>query len=69
MEAIPQADAVAVGQYDFEQLPENPEDVEDFPEPLVLRVKAREGVADSFSASRRIVGRALREQNSVLHIW
>ena len=69
MEAIPQADAVAVARFDMTQIPPQGDSLDDFPRPLIMRVQTREDFTGSFTPSRRIIQQALNELSSVLHIW
>lgn len=69
LDAIPQADAVAVAHYDETKLPQSGDSIEEFPEPLTLRFETREDFSGRFSPSRKMILKALREQASVIHIW
>jgi adenylate cyclase len=69
MAAVPQAEAVAVANYDMAALPEDEASIDNFPKPLTKRVRVREEFSGRFRPSRRIILKTLREQTSVLHIW
>lgn len=69
VEAIPQADAVAVAHFDETELPEDESQIDDFPEPLTMRVETRDGYEGRFNPSRRMLLKTLRRQANVLHIW
>ena len=69
LEAIPPAEAIAVAHFDETLLPESEASINSFPKPLTLRVETRENYNSRFSPSRKILLRALKSQNSVIHIW
>lgn len=70
MEAIPHADAVAVAHYNLDQLPKTADDVQDeFPKPVTMRIQTRDSISSSFKPSRSMIVKALRGQESVLHVW
>jgi adenylate cyclase len=69
LEAMPQADAAAVAQYDVATLPENVSGLEAFPQPGMIRVDIRDGFAGRFRPSRRLIAKALTQQETVLQFW
>lgn len=69
LDAIPQADAVAVAHYDETELPKDESFIDEFPKPLTLRFETREGFTGRFNPSRRMILKSLRQQASVIHIW
>ena len=69
LDAVPQSQAVSVAHYDLTALPDDASRMSDFPAPLTMRVETREDFEGRFRPSRRMVLRALKSQQSVLHIW
>ncbi|MCA9144275.1 MAG: adenylate/guanylate cyclase domain-containing protein [Planctomycetaceae bacterium] len=69
LDAIPQAEAVAVAHYDETKLPQSEGAIDAFPEPLTLRFETRDDFTGRFNPSRRMILKSLREQSSILHIW
>lgn len=72
LEAIPQAVAVAVVQYDesvVAQLKQSTSEQPDLPKPALIRVQTRETYEGRFVPSRRLLCRALKRAESNLHIW
>jgi len=69
LEAISEAEAVAVAHFDETELPKDESAINDFPTPLTLRVETRDGFIERFNPSRRMILKALRNQTSVMHIW
>lgn len=69
MEAIPQAAAVAVAQYDLAKLPDAQNPNADFPAPETMRVRTRDDSLSTFHPSRSIITKVLQTQQSILHIW
>jgi adenylate cyclase len=69
LDAISQADAVAVAHFDETQLPKDETGFDEFPKPLTMRFETREYFAGRFNPSRRMILQALRQQASVIHIW
>lgn len=69
LDAVPQAEAVAVAHFDETRLPKDEASIDSFPKPLTLRVETRENFNGRFSPSRKILLNALKGQASVMHIW
>ena len=69
LDAISQAEAVAVAHFDETELPKDESEIDDFPKPLTLRVETRDGFTGRFTPSRRMIVKALRQEASVMHIW
>lgn len=69
LDAIPNAQAVAVAQYETARLPELADANNDLPRPTVMRVQTREGFTENFQPSRNMIIKTLRHQESVLHVW
>lgn len=69
LDAIPHANAVAVTHYDISQLQDTGSILDEFPDPLLMRVETRADGADTFRPSRRIVLQTLLQQSSQLYIW
>ena len=69
LEAIPQAQAVAVAHYDESRLPESDADLRSFPKPLSMRLQTRDSFQGRFAPSRRMLLKCLKTRSSVLHVW
>lgn len=69
LDAVPQAEAVAVAHFDETRLPKDEASIDSFPKPLTLRVETRDNFNGRFSPSRKILLNALKGQASVMHIW
>ena len=72
LDAIPQAVAVAVVQYDesvVTQLRKSAAETFDLPRPALMRVQTRDAYEGRFVPSRRLLCRALKLTESNLHIW
>ncbi len=72
LDAIPQAVAVAVVQYDesvVAQLKQSKSEQPDLPRPALMRVQTRETYEGRFVPSRRLLSRALKRTESNMHIW
>ncbi|MEO8496114.1 MAG: adenylate/guanylate cyclase domain-containing protein [Planctomycetota bacterium] len=69
LDAIPQADAVAVAHFDETELPKDESDIGNFPKPLTLRFETRDSFTGRFNPSRRMILQALRNETSVIHLW
>lgn len=68
LSALPQAEAVAVVQYDFAKLPDDIDQLDRFPKPLTMRVEKRARFSGQFEPSRRMLWLALRQEQSLIHI-
>ncbi|MBI2477709.1 MAG: hypothetical protein HYV60_03395, partial [Planctomycetia bacterium] len=69
LDAISEAEAVAVAHFDETELPVDEAMIDDFPKPLTLRFETRDGFSGRFNPSRRMILKALLQQASVMHIW
>ena len=69
LRAISAAEAVAVAHFDATQLPKDESEINNFPQPLTLRLETRVDFTGRFNPSRRMIQKALQTQASVLHIW
>ncbi|MCX7411785.1 MAG: adenylate/guanylate cyclase domain-containing protein [Planctomycetales bacterium] len=72
LDAIPQAVAVAVVQYDesvVTQLKQSTSEQPDLPMPALMRVQTRATYEGRFVPSRRLLCRALKRTESNMHIW
>lgn len=72
MEAIPQAEAAAVVQFDGQSLEwDKTADTTDtcVSTPRILQVDTRDGFSERFRPSQRLMMRALQSRESVIHIW
>ncbi|WP_417847725.1 adenylate/guanylate cyclase domain-containing protein [Thalassoglobus sp.] len=69
LKAVPKATAVAVAQFPVDKLPNEYEVESAFPPPLMLRIDTRHSFDGIFRPSRRLILRALRNQQSVMQIW
>lgn len=72
LNAIPQAVAVAVAQYndqDVEYLKGQQFQITQVVKPQMMRVQTRDSYEGRFSPSRRLVGRALAGNAATVHIW
>ena len=72
LDAIPQAVAVAVVQYDeaiVTELRQSQSESIDLPKPKLMRVQTRDDYEGRFVPSRRLLSKALRLNESNLHIW
>ncbi len=72
LDAIPQAVAVAVVQYDesvVSQLRQSTTEQFDLPRPRLMRVQTRDAYDGRFVPSRRLLCRALKLTESNMHIW
>ena len=68
LNVLPQAEAVAVAQFDLALLPADPDRLETFPEPSTMRVETRTRFTGRFQPSRRMVWLALKKEQSLIHI-
>lgn len=69
LQGIPQADAVAVVQYEVTDMAWDPAGGAEPPGPALVKVETREGLNVRFRPSRRLILKSLRQQQSVMHIW
>ncbi len=69
LKAVPKATAVAVAQFPVDKLPKEHDVESAFPAPLMLRIDTRHSFDGVFRPSRRLILRALRNQQSVMQIW
>lgn len=69
LRAIPKSIAVAVAQFSLEELPDEDDVTTVFPRPRMLRIETRHGFDGTFRPSRRLIQRALKNNQSVLQIW
>ncbi len=72
LDAIPQAVAVAVVQYDesvVTQLRQSESEQFELPRPALMRVQTRDAYEGRFVPSRRLLSRALKLTESNMHIW
>ena len=72
LDAIPQAVAVAVVQFDaavVTQLRQAETEQFDLPRPALMRVQTRDAYEGRFVPSRRLLSRALKLTESNMHIW
>ena len=67
IDVIPKSVAVAVAHFDESKLPVNDLQIENFPNPLSIRVKTRDPF--EFFPSRKMIRECLKTQASVLHIF
>ena len=68
LEAISGAECVAVAQFDADKLPTEDESADALPAPLMLNVDTRDGFQGRFRPSRRLLLKALRQQETVAHV-
>jgi adenylate cyclase len=69
LKGIPQAEAVAVVQYDAKHIGWDPDSGVEPATPKLMRVETREDFNGRFRPSRRLMLKSLALQESVLHIW
>lgn len=72
LEAIPNADAVAVCHYEEDEIPRLTSwtnGVGQPPKPAMMRVETRDDYTGRFRPSRRLLGKSLTTGESVIHIW
>ena len=69
LQAIPKATAVAVAQFQIDELPDDNDPHAAFPKPIMLRIDTRDRFDGTFRPSRRLISQALRTQESVIQIW
>lgn len=69
LDGIPQAEAVAVVQYNPSDLSWDVGAGTDAPSPAMLKVQTRDAFNERFRPSRRLLLKSLKTQESVLHIW
>ncbi len=65
LEAIPNAECVAVAQFDEADLQTD----EALLKPIMMRIEKRTGFEGRFCPSRRLIVRALQQKESVVHLW
>jgi len=68
LSAMPQAEAVAVVQFDMASLPADVDQLDSFPKPITMRVETRARFDGRFQTSRRMVWLALKREESLIHI-
>ncbi|MCH5374868.1 MAG: hypothetical protein JJ992_12910, partial [Planctomycetes bacterium] len=69
LEAIPQAQAAAVIDYDVDRLPAGDDSAADFPPPRLMRADTRSDFRGRFRPSRRLIAKTLLSGQSVIQTW
>ena len=69
LNTIPKATAVAVANFNVDELPQDESDIQEFPKPQMLRIDTRDTFNGTFRPSRRLIMKALKDKQSVMQIW